>query len=108
MFNFDSTEKPDDSNLNSTGNQPEANLLVPSGQAKCSCYDMVIPEDDQCNGLCDCPSCEDESFQKCIQVGKEIKTFLEPLGGLSNWYPIILNGCSAIFRYGYSLITHQR
>ena len=50
--------------------QPEVNLVIPSGQAKCSCYDMVIPEEDQCNGLCDCPSCEDESFQKCIQVGK--------------------------------------
>ena len=45
---------------------------------------MLIAEDDECNGLCDCPSCEDESFQKCIQVGKEITTFLEPLGGLSN------------------------
>ena len=97
MFNFDPMEKPDNSNLNSTGTQPEVNLVIPSGEAKCSCYEMLISEDDKCNGLCDCPSCEDESFQKCIQVGKEIKTFLEPLGGLSNWHSIILNGRPAIF-----------
>ena len=96
MFNFDPMEKPDDSKLNSTGSQSEVNLVIPSGEAKCSCYDMLISEDDECNGLCDCPSCEDESFQKCIQVGKEIKTFLEPLGGLSNWYAIILNSRLAI------------
>ena len=85
MFNFDPMETPNNAGLNGTGSQPEVNLPeVPSGQAKCSCYDMLISEDDECNGLCDCPSCEDESFQKCIQVGKEIKTFLEPLGGFSN------------------------
>ena len=74
MFNFDPMETPDNAGLNGTGNQSEVNLPeVPSIQAKCSCYDMLISE--ECNELCDCPSCEDESFQNCIQVGKEIKTF---------------------------------
>ena len=84
MFNFDPMEETDSSDHNSTGSQPEVHMVIPSGQVKCSCYDMLIAEDDECNGLCDCPSCEDESFQKCIQVGKQITTFLEPLGGISN------------------------
>ena len=71
MFNFDPINEPDNSNLNSTGSQSVVNLAIPEGQAKCSCYDMLIAEDDECNGLCDCPSCEDESFKSAFKLGNK-------------------------------------
>ena len=53
---------PVDSNNNTgTGGSPNQ-AVIPAGQVKCACYDMLIASNDVCNGLCDCPSCEDESF----------------------------------------------